>query len=63
MMEDSSIVIAQAIASLECAEEIKKYLRGLFNQELLDPSLAIAFYVRQAEELAAGWSPTSDVNP
>jgi len=63
MMEDSSIVIAQAIAALECAEEIKKYLRGLFNQELLDPSLAISFYVRQAEELAAGWSQTSDANP
>ena len=59
MMEDSSIVIAQAIASLE----IKKYLRGLFNQELLDPSLAISFYVRQAEELALGWSLPSDVNP
>jgi hypothetical protein len=62
-MEDSSIVIAQAIALLECSQEIKKYLRGLFNQEILDPSLAISFYVKQAEELAAGWSQTSDAKP
>lgn len=63
MMEDSSIAIAQAIAALECAEEIKTYLRALFNQELLDPSLQLTFYVRQAEELATNWSLPSDVNP
>jgi hypothetical protein len=62
-MEDSSIVIAQAIASLDCADEIKAYLRGLFNQELLDPNLAISFYVRQAEELASNWNQVGDVNP
>jgi hypothetical protein len=62
-MEDSSIVIAQAIASLDCADEVKAYLRRLFNQELLDPNLGISFYVRQAEELASNWNQVSDVNP
>jgi hypothetical protein len=61
-MEDSSIVIAQAIASLQCADEVKTLLRGLFNQELLDSNLAVSYYVRQAEEIAATWTQLSDLN-
>ncbi len=60
-MEDSSIVIAKAIASLECADEVKTFLRGLFNQELLDPNLAVSYYVRQAEEIAATWTQLGDL--
>jgi hypothetical protein len=62
-MDTSSIAIAQAIAGLDCDEEIKNCLRKLFNEELAPSSTSAvpqSFYVRQVEAHAENWNPSQD---
>jgi hypothetical protein len=62
-MDTSSIAIAQAIAGLDCDEEIKNCLRKLFNEELAPSSSGPVpqnFYVRQVEAHAENWKPSQD---
>ena len=62
-MDTSSIAIAQAIAGLDCDEEIKDCLRKLFNEELTpssSSSVPQSFYVRQVEAYAEDWTPREE---
>lgn len=64
-MDTSSIAIAQAIARLDCEEEIKNCLRKLFNEELMPSTsgaVSQAFYVRQVEAHAENWTPSMDIS-
>lgn len=54
------IAISQAIAELDCDEEIKKCLQALFNEELTGTNSINAsknFYVKQVELCAKSWTP------
>jgi hypothetical protein len=56
---ENSVSIAMAIAGLNCDDEIKKYLRTLFNEELNGTTVSQIFYVKHAEIQAQAWTQKS----
>ncbi len=59
-MDSNIIAISQAIAGLDCDEEIKKCLQALFNEELFgtgSTSVPKTFYVKQVELHSENWLP------